>query len=102
MNLILNTYCNLKCNYCSDTYYGGMRPKYDVKNVLSELYNNNSLEECKSVVWGGGEPLADNGFEGIFQFLTKNIHANYKIFTNSIKYSKPLNDLISKDLVTIT
>jgi pyruvate-formate lyase-activating enzyme len=102
LSLEYHSICNLKCNYCSDTYYGGMRPKYDVKNVLSELYNNNSLEECKSVVWGGGEPLADNGFEGIFQFLTKNIHANYKIFTNSIKYSKPLNDLISKDLVTIT
>ena len=102
LSLEYHSICNLKCNYCSDTYYGGMRSKYNIKEVLLELYNNNSLDECKEIAWGGGEPLSDKGFEEIFQFLINNTDAKYKIFTNSVKYSKLLNDLITKDLVRIT
>jgi molybdenum cofactor biosynthesis enzyme MoaA len=102
LSLEYHSICNLKCTYCSDTYYGGMSPNYNVKGVLSELHNNNALDPCKTIVWGGGEPLADKKFEEIFQYLIKNTNAEYKIFTNAIKYSKLLNDLISRDLVTIT
>lgn len=46
--------CNLRCNYCSDIYWGGKRSKYNVVEFISYLSNNNSLDDCNQVVWGGG------------------------------------------------
>lgn len=102
LSLEYHSVCNLKCDYCSDTYYGGLKSNYNVINILSAMYNNNSLSKCKSVVWGGGEPVVDKKFEEIFKLLVKSTSANYKVFTNAVKYSKVLNDLISKDIVEIT
>ena len=51
--------CNLRCNYCSEKYWGGKRSKYNVTDFMKYLAEQNSFEKCKQVVWGGGEPTLD-------------------------------------------
>ena len=61
--------CNLRCSYCSDIYYGGKRSKYNVVEFIKYLNASGSFEDCKQVVWGGGEPTLDKSFELIFSSL---------------------------------
>ena len=37
--------CNLRCSYCSETYYGGKRSKYNVVEFISYLRKNNALKK---------------------------------------------------------
>jgi pyruvate-formate lyase-activating enzyme len=95
--------CNLKCTYCSDTYYGGKRPSYDVDALYSELKMGGALEQCAAIVWGGGEPLAGKNFaENIVKF-TNDLKPTYnKVFTNAILYSEPLAKLLAEGRASIT
>ena len=52
-----------KNNYCSETYYGGKRSKYNVVEFIKYLSDTKSFNNCKQVVWGGGEPTLDKSFE---------------------------------------
>ena len=96
--------CNLRCNYCSETYYGGKKSKYNVTEFVSYLSKNKSLDYCEGVVWGGGEPTLDKSFKEIFEEI--NLCANpklyHRVFTNSVRYSEPLNEFLKKGLVKIT
>ena len=46
--------CNLRCNYCSETYYGGKRSKYDVVEFIKYLNDSGSFENTRQVVWEVG------------------------------------------------
>jgi poly(ribitol-phosphate) beta-N-acetylglucosaminyltransferase len=96
--------CNLRCNYCSETYYGGKRSKYNVVEFISYLSNSRSLDSCKQVVWGGGEPTLDKSFEKILEEI--NTHANpetyHRVFTNSVRMSEPIIKFLKKGLIKIT
>ena len=59
--------CNLRCTYCSETYYGGKRSKYDVAKFIQYLNEQKSFKNCKQVVWGGGEPTLDKTFDIIVE-----------------------------------
>lgn len=96
--------CNLRCNYCSDIYWGGKRSKYNVVEFISYLSNNNSLDDCNQVVWGGGEPTLDKSFEQILDKI--NNYANpktyHRVFTNSVRISLPIIKFLKKGLIKIT
>jgi MoaA/NifB/PqqE/SkfB family radical SAM enzyme len=96
--------CNLRCNYCSEIYYGGKKSKYNVVEFISYLSEKKSLNNCEQVVWGGGEPTLDKSFKEIFEQI--NLHANpniyHRVFTNSVRYSEPLNEFLKRGLVKIT
>ena len=34
LSLEYHSICNLKCNYCSDTYYVGLKAKYNINDVI--------------------------------------------------------------------
>lgn len=96
--------CNLRCNYCSEIYWGGKKSKYNVVEFVSYLSRSNSLADCNQVVWGGGEPTLDRSFEQILNEI--NNHANpktyHRVFTNSVKFSEPVVTFLKKGLIKIT
>ena len=95
---------NLRCTYCSETYWGGKRSKYNVTEFISYLSKNGSLDDCKQVVWGGGEPTLDKSFEQILEEI--HLHANpstyHRVFTNSVRLSDPVIKFLKKGLIKIT
>ena len=46
--------CNMRCSYCSETYYGGKVGNYDLINALNELNEKDKIREDCQVAWGGG------------------------------------------------
>ena len=96
--------CNLRCNYCSEIYYGGKRSKYNVVEFISYLSRSKSLDDCNQVVWGGGEPTLDKSFEQILEEI--HAHANpktyHRVFTNSVRISDPIIKFLKKGLIKIT
>ena len=96
--------CNLRCNYCSEIYYGGKRSKYNVVEFISYLSKSNSLDNCDQVVWGGGEPTLDKSFEQILNEINgfANPKAYHRVFTNSVRLSEPIINFLKKGLIKIT
>ena len=35
--------CNMRCEYCSDTYYGGKEPNYDPLKFIKQFYHGHRL-----------------------------------------------------------
>jgi wyosine [tRNA(Phe)-imidazoG37] synthetase (radical SAM superfamily) len=95
--------CNLRCSYCSDVYYGGVRSKYDIVEFISYLSKNNSLDNCYQVVWGGGEPTLDKSFEQILEAIEKHANPNiyHRVFTNSSRFSPAIKKYLEKNLIKI-
>lgn len=94
--------CNMKCVYCSDTYYGGKKNSYEIVSLIDDLVNTNSLDNCETVVWGGGEPTLDKDFS----LLLKKIEVNFptikqRVITNSTTYVETIKKLIDEDKVSI-
>ena len=98
-----HSYCNLRCTYCSETYYGGKRSKYNVVEFIEYLNKSGSFKDCKQVVWGGGEPTLDKSFDLIIKEIEKNANPNlyHRVFTNSIRYHGTIEELLRKKLIKI-
>ena len=95
--------CNLRCTYCSETYYGGKRSKYNVVEFIEYLNKSGSFKNCKQVVWGGGEPTLDKSFDLIIKEIEKSANPNlyHRVFTNSTRYHKTIEELLKKRLIKI-
>lgn len=92
--------CNMKCTYCSDIYYGGVSPQYDLKYLLKNLPK---IDKSLHVAWGGGEPTLRKDFEELFSYLIENYKPHtQRIFTNALKYSNALQVALDNKLATIT
>ena len=98
-----HTFCNLRCSYCSDLFYGGKKPNYNVLDFVKSLSQKGYFNNLKQVVWGGGEPTLDRSFELLVKEI--NSHTNpeiyHRIFTNSVRYSEPLAEFLKNGLVKI-
>mgnify|MGYP002876234964 FL=1 len=95
--------CNLRCTYCSETYYGGKLPSYDISTLMEDLKKNNALSSNLSLVWGGGESVLLESFETIFPHIVdeyKPIHNH--LFTNATRFSPALERYLKSDQVSIT
>jgi len=83
-----HTVCNMKCIYCSPTYYGGLKANYSLKRLFKHFFEAGAYAEDIDLVWGGGELTLMDDFEEIFQLFTLNLRPkNSTLFTNAIKYS---------------
>jgi len=92
--------CNMKCIYCSDDYYGGVQPQYDLEYLLSGI---DSVDESLHIAWGGGEPTARKDFEKIFNRVNLKFNClTQRIFTNSLKYSTVIQEALDSRLASIT
>ena len=98
-----HTFCNLRCSYCSDMFYGGKKPNYNVTNFVKTLSQEGYFKNLQQVVWGGGEPTLDKSFEILVKEI--NTHTNpeiyHRIFTNSVRYSPALAKFLKEGLVKI-
>lgn len=95
--------CNLKCSYCSDTYYGGKQSNYDVKGLVDKLLDGHMLDNCSTVVWGGGEPVVGKDFDEILEKIVRNIpNANQRVLTNSVKHSALVESLLVEEKISVT
>ena len=93
-----HSYCNLRCTYCSEIYYGGKRSKYNVVEFIKYLSDSKAFKNCKQVVWGGGEPTLDKSFELIVNEIDKYANPNiyHRVFTNSVRYHQAVTDFLKR------
>lgn len=95
--------CNLRCSYCSEIYYGGKKSKYNVIEFIKYLSEERAFEDCKQVVWGGGEPTLDKSFEIIVDEINKFASPKlyHRVFTNSIRYHPSIVKFLNMGLIKI-
>jgi len=98
-----HTYCNLRCTYCSPIYYGGKKPMYNVVDFIKHLSRDGSFQNCKQVVWGGGEPTLDKTFELIVKEIDKQADPTlyHRVFTNSVRFHPAVLKFLQKGLIKI-
>lgn len=95
LSLEYHSVCNLKCSYCSEEYYGGEKPKYDIEESISTLVKDDALTNCALIVWGGGEPILGKGFDNISSMMAKKLpHAQQRVLSNSVKRSSAIDKLL--------
>ncbi len=95
--------CNMKCTYCSDTYYGGKVANYDLLKSLNELVIKNKIRDDVQVAWGGGEPTMANNFKEIIQFVNSKIKPKtQRFFSNAINYSDEIAELLKNNMASLT
>ncbi|PTU67283.1 radical SAM protein [Chromobacterium sp. Panama] len=98
LSLEYHSVCNMRCTYCSPTYFGGRKAAYDVAHTVTSLGDNQALANCEYLVWGGGEPTLDK----LFTPLTRQLAAyapqvKQRIITNATKYLPELARLLADD-----
>lgn len=95
--------CNMKCIYCSETYYGGLKAKYSLKKLFEHFREADVFDKDINIVWGGGEPTLMDDFEEIFPLFTHKLAPkSNKLFTNAINYSSLIEYFLKKGQLTIT
>ena len=103
LSLEYHSICNLKCTYCSDTYYGGEKAAYDVPALVDGLIGQAQLAKCQNVVWGGGEPVIGANFTPLIEKLVHELPlATHRVLTNSVKYSKTVERLLEHNRISVT
>jgi organic radical activating enzyme len=87
--------CNLRCTYCDETYYGGLRENYDVEGLLTSLAQAGSLDNLELAVWGGGEPVLDPQFAKYVDIVNQNaVNLTHRFLSNSLRYSEKIAELL--------
>jgi poly(ribitol-phosphate) beta-N-acetylglucosaminyltransferase len=98
----VHSVCNMRCEYCSDIYYGGKQPSYAIEKVVKDFLSKGVISKDVSIVWGGGEPTLLKNFDNIFHEITSSLkpRTNY-IFTNVTVYKEVIAELLRKNAGTI-
>lgn len=96
------TYCNMRCNYCAPTYYGGREPSYDTEQIIDELLSGDYLANGVHIVWGGGEPTLKPKFKEITESLLDSEKVSkVRVLSNSLKFSEDLNEIAGNEKIRI-
>ncbi|NIB40030.1 glycosyltransferase [Pseudomaricurvus alkylphenolicus] len=94
--------CNLVCTYCSDEYYGGLKVQYDIEAFVQQLLQKNSLAEDATIIWGGGEPVADKAFPRLITSILNALpRSRHRVITNAVKYCKTTAELLGQGKVMV-
>ena len=51
--------CNARCSYCSEMFYGGLNPNYDIANMLDKFREEKAFEENMNGVYDYWENYDD-------------------------------------------
>lgn len=98
LSLEYQTLCNMRCTYCSDTYYGGKPSVYEPYQVVKSMLSSNALINCEYIVWGGGEPTLDKGFTKVLQQIEQGVpNVKQRVITNATRYIPALAELMRDD-----
>ena len=99
----LHSICNMRCTYCSEVYYGGLSPDYDVDTLIHGLTSYfQDMSFSPSIVFGGGEPVIFNDFDKILDFTLLVKPSHFRIFTNSVIFNSRVKTLLDGGDVYIT
>lgn len=102
LSIEAHTFCNLKCSYCSDVYYGGKKPQYNILTLVKKLIEGGVCDPNISLVWGGGEPLLLDSFDEMFSVLTSTLRPSHNnVFTNAVVYNDTLEKYLKEGLASI-
>ena len=95
--------CSMKCTYCSEMYFGGLKPNYNVDNILNKLNNYIHNRSEFELIWGGGEPLLLEGFDNLIEKYS-NLYKPSKnmVYSNALKYSNTLEKLLKQNKASLT
>ena len=95
--------CNMKCAYCSETYYGGLKSQYNVPKLFSDLLSKGALSNCNSVVWGGGESSIGQNFKELITEVSSKLDlSSHRVLTNALEYNDEIKKLLDMGLLKIT
>ena len=99
MNIILNSYCNLKCNYCFADEYMEETVKTPGKSMDFEFFTEDVLPRVKTaslINFMGGEPTLHPRFNDILSSALDNMQpfSFLGIFTNGLMPDKALDLLL--------
>ncbi|MFQ5450012.1 MAG: radical SAM protein [Nitrospinaceae bacterium] len=100
MNIILNSYCNLKCNYCFADEYMEETVRTPGKSMEFDFFINELLPKIKRspvINFMGGEPTLHPRFGDIFTRTLNavNPYSSLSVFTNGLMPEKVL-DLLTQ------
>lgn len=103
LSLEYQSVCNLRCNYCSETYYGGAKANYNVYSLISEFVDRGQLDNCGNVVWGGGEPVLSADFPLLMEKIVDKLPtATHRVLTNAVKFSDTISKFLRENLISVT
>ena len=97
--------CNARCSYCSEMFYGGLNPNYDIANMLDKFREEKAFEENVSITWGGGEPVLLKNFDKIFKKFVESKYPKFsdiRVYSNSIKYNKLIHQYLDEEKIILT
>ena len=98
LSLEYHSLCNMKCNYCSEKYWDGRRPFYDIERMINSFAESGMLKKPQYLVWGGGEPTLDKNFDHILGQLSELPgQSKIRVITNSTLFKPRLAELMSED-----
>ena len=100
MNIILNSYCNLKCNYCFADEYMEETVKTPGKSMDFKFFTDDVLPRVKTaslINFMGGEPTLHPRFNDILSSALDNMQpfSFLGIFTNGLMPDKVLDLLLN-------
>ena len=97
--------CNARCSYCSEMFYGGLNPNYDLEKMLDKFRKEKAFDEKVAITWGGGEPVLLKNFDTIFK---KFVESNYpkfndiRVYSNSITYNHLVHRYLDDGKIILT
>ena len=92
----------MRCTYCSETYYGGLLPNYDIEKTILDFQKNKAFHPDLSIVWGGGEPTLLKNFDTLISSFTETLNPTRNIvFTNCTRVSPAVTRLLIKNKVNV-
>ncbi|NIY17062.1 MAG: radical SAM protein [Nitrospinaceae bacterium] len=99
MNIILNSYCNLKCNYCFADEYMDENVKTPEKSMDYDFFRNEMLPRIKNVTlinFMGGEPTLHPRFNDMLSDTVADMQpfTYLGVFTNGLMPDKVLELLL--------
>ena len=100
MNIILNSYCNLKCNYCFADEYMEENVKTPDKSMDYDFFQNELLPRVKNaslINFMGGEPTLHPRFNDMLSKTLDNMQSFsfLGLFTNGLMSDKVLDLLLN-------
>ena len=74
-----------------------------VKLLVDKEADSHSLDQCSTVVWGGGEPVVGKDFDAMLEETIKRIpKAAQRVLTNSVRHNKTVQRLLLENKVSVT
>ena len=105
ISLEAHSKCNARCSYCSDMFYGGLNPNYDLNEMLIKFRKLNFFDENVAVTWGGGEPVLLKNFRNIFKKFIDSKYPKFqdvRVYSNSIIYSDLIHQYLDQNKIILT